>query len=324
MAIIGILTAMFISCKKDIPVKSVELNQNTATLAPGEVLKLKATVKPSDATNNEVSWTSSNKSVATVSSSGVVTAVAVGTSVITVITDDGNKMDDCIITVTPEGGGGGGGENEQALVSSIVDVWNEETISFTYNTQNKLTSVNWDNWRNWSITYPSNNSIRVIMEEEGIDYMLTLNNDGYIVKCCVDGECWNYEYENGYLKRELHDNGDYIINYIWENGNLKSKQENGYSTTYSYGTTPYKETNIAPYSLPPSSFLEEGDMYINFILPKAYFGKRSKNLITSKTTNVPYNDNATYRYQTNSDGYVTKVYTDWGWGEELRFEIRYK
>jgi len=242
-------------------------------------------------------------------------AVADGTAVITVTTDDGNKTDDCTITVTSEGG------DEQAIVSSITDVWNEEAIYFTYDAQNRLTSVNWDG-NYYTITYPSSNSIRVIME--GTEFMYTLNNDGNIVKCCVEGECWNYEYENGYLKRELHDNGDYIINYIWENGNLKSKQEDGYSTTYSYGSTPYKEANIAPYSLPPSGFLEEGDSYLNFILPKAYFGKQSKNLVTSKNTNIPYGDNATYRYQTNSDGYVTKVYTDWGWGEELRFEIRYK
>jgi transglutaminase/protease-like cytokinesis protein 3 len=399
MAVVGILAAMFISCKKDIPVKSVELDLNAATLAPGEVLKLKATIKPSDATNNEVSWTSSNKSVATVSSSGVVVAVTVGTAVITVTTDDGNKMDDCIITVNSEGGGDipvssveldrntstlapgnvltltatikpsnatnkgvswtssntnvvtvsssgvvmavadgtavitvttddgnktddctitvtSEGGDEQAIVSSIVDVWNEETITFMYDAQNRLSSVNWGG-DNGTISYPSNNSIRVIMW--GSEYMFTLNNDGYIVKCCVEGECWNYEYENGYLKREVYDDGGYI-NYTWENGNLKSRQDSdGYSTTYTYGATPYKKANIAPYSLPPSSLLEEGDMMIYFILPEAYFGKRSKNLLTSVSTY-----NTKYRYQTNSDGYVTKVYSDWGEGEELRFEIRYK
>lgn len=221
------------------------------------------------------------------------------------------------------GGGGGGGENKQALVSSIFDMAGEETISFTYDAQNRLSSVNWDDGDNIIFTYPSNNSIRVIMW--GSEYMFTLNNDGYIVKCCAEGECWNYEYENGYLKREVYDNGNYIVNYTWENGNLKSRQDNeGYYRTYSYGTTPYKEANIAPYSLPPASFLDEGDMYIHAILPKAYFGKRSKYLITSKNTNMPYDFNAKYRYQTNSDGYVTKVYWELEGEEDLRFEIQYK
>jgi len=112
IAICLAVSSAFVACKKDIPVRSVELDQRTTTLVPGEVLKLKAVVKPSNATNNNVSWTSSNKSVATVTQSGVVTAIAVGIAVITVITEDGNKEDDCIVTVTPEGGG----ENEDIPV----------------------------------------------------------------------------------------------------------------------------------------------------------------------------------------------------------------
>ena len=46
-------------------------------------------------------WTSSNTSVATVSSSGVVTAKSVGTTTITVTTEDGSKKATCLVTVTP-------------------------------------------------------------------------------------------------------------------------------------------------------------------------------------------------------------------------------
>lgn len=59
---------------------------------------LSPTVLPSNATNREVSWSSSNSSVASVSPTGLVTAVSVGTATITVSTVDGNKTATCQVT----------------------------------------------------------------------------------------------------------------------------------------------------------------------------------------------------------------------------------
>jgi len=61
---------------------------------------LKATINPSNATNQGVTWSSNNTSVATVSSSGVVTAKATGSATITVRTDDGGKTATCTVTVS--------------------------------------------------------------------------------------------------------------------------------------------------------------------------------------------------------------------------------
>ncbi len=82
-----------------IPVTSVTLNQTTASLKKGETLTLTATVAPSDAANKSVTWSSGNTSVATVSTSGVVTAVGEGTAVITVKTADGGKTASCTVAV---------------------------------------------------------------------------------------------------------------------------------------------------------------------------------------------------------------------------------
>ena len=82
-----------------IPVTSITLNQTTATLKKGETLTLTATVAPSDAANKSVTWSSSNTSVATVSTSGVVTAIGEGTAVITVKTADGGKTASCTVAV---------------------------------------------------------------------------------------------------------------------------------------------------------------------------------------------------------------------------------
>ncbi|MCR5475823.1 MAG: Ig-like domain-containing protein, partial [Lachnospiraceae bacterium] len=96
------------SCKvtvkkgKTVKVKSVSLNKSDEELYVGESLPLKATVKPNNATNKKVTWKSSNTKVATVSSTGKVTAKGEGDAVITVRTKDGGKTAKCYIEVDEE------------------------------------------------------------------------------------------------------------------------------------------------------------------------------------------------------------------------------
>lgn len=89
-----------ITVKNPIAVKSVKLNKSKASLEKGKTLALKATIAPSNAANKNVTWKSSNKSVATVDKSGVVKAVKKGTATIKVTTSDGSKTASCKITVT--------------------------------------------------------------------------------------------------------------------------------------------------------------------------------------------------------------------------------
>ena len=81
-------------------VTEITLNKPTAKLTTGQTLTLKATVEPSDATDKTITWTTSNKSVATVSTKGVVTAVGAGTATITVTANDGSGIKStCKVTV---------------------------------------------------------------------------------------------------------------------------------------------------------------------------------------------------------------------------------
>lgn len=75
----------------------VKLNKTKATLKKGSTLTLKATITPSSSTD-KLTWSSSNKKVATVNSKGKVTAKKKGTAVITVKTSSGKKAT-CSITV---------------------------------------------------------------------------------------------------------------------------------------------------------------------------------------------------------------------------------
>jgi len=91
-----------------IRVTGVTLDKTSLSLQVGSTYQLTATVYPDNATNKNVTWTSSNSSIATVDN-GLVTAKAIGTAVITVTTEDGNKTASCTVTVTPKSSGGGGG-----------------------------------------------------------------------------------------------------------------------------------------------------------------------------------------------------------------------
>ena len=90
-----------VSCKITVKTKVTGVSlPSTAKAYIGKTTKLTATVKPSSASNKDVTWTSSNKSIATVSSKGVVKGKKAGTVTITVTTKDGSFKDTCKVTVS--------------------------------------------------------------------------------------------------------------------------------------------------------------------------------------------------------------------------------
>ncbi len=85
-----------------IPVSAVVIDQSTANVSVGNTVQLNATVYPENATNKEVVWESEDTSVATVSSTGLVTGVGEGTTSIIVRTVDGDYTSMCDVTVIVE------------------------------------------------------------------------------------------------------------------------------------------------------------------------------------------------------------------------------
>ena len=99
-----------------IAVTSVSLSSNSETIKVGKTVTLTPTISPSNATNKNVTWTSSDTSVATVSG-GTVTGVAAGTTTITVRTVDGNKTATCTVVVQASSAGG-----EETFTISYTDL----------------------------------------------------------------------------------------------------------------------------------------------------------------------------------------------------------
>jgi hypothetical protein len=88
---------------KPIPVVSVALNTYGAAMTAGDKLQLTATVLPGNASSQSVRWTSGNRSVATVSSTGLVTAVKAGSTSIIATSASGGKRATCCVKVAKPG-----------------------------------------------------------------------------------------------------------------------------------------------------------------------------------------------------------------------------
>ncbi|MCX7787542.1 MAG: Ig-like domain-containing protein [Spirochaetes bacterium] len=89
--------------QEEVPITGITLNKTTTTIAVGGTEQLVATVTPQEATHRTVSWSSSHSTIATVSSSGLVTGISEGSANILVTTDEGGFQASCSVSVTPSG-----------------------------------------------------------------------------------------------------------------------------------------------------------------------------------------------------------------------------
>lgn len=98
----NLLISTSVSCSGgNVSVTGVTVSPTTATIGVGATQQLTATVAPANATNKDVTWSTTNAGVATVNSSGLVTGVGAGSATITVTSqDDPTKSATSAITVT--------------------------------------------------------------------------------------------------------------------------------------------------------------------------------------------------------------------------------
>ena len=121
----------------EIPVSDVELSRTFAIINEGETLVVTPTITPSDATDNTLTWTSSDSTVATVEN-GVITAVSSGTATITATSNNG-KTADCRVIV----------KSAVYYASSInfekteTDIGVGETVSLKADTIPKNAEIKW-------------------------------------------------------------------------------------------------------------------------------------------------------------------------------------
>ena len=84
---------LFTACVGNQPTVSVQriaLNRGTMAVSIGGSEALIITITPANATNQHITWTSSNPTIATVDENGLVTGVSLGVAMITATSEDGN------------------------------------------------------------------------------------------------------------------------------------------------------------------------------------------------------------------------------------------
>jgi hypothetical protein len=82
-----------------IAVEDVRLNKTSTNLFISDIEILTANFTPSNATNKNITWSSNASAIASVTSSGMITGISEGSTIINVITADGNKTATCSVTV---------------------------------------------------------------------------------------------------------------------------------------------------------------------------------------------------------------------------------
>ena len=136
---------------------SVALNMTSAEMTVGGVLQLTATVLPTNATNRTVTWKSSNTSIATVNSSGLVTAKSPGSAIITATTTDGTNLSaTCSLLV------------KQNIVYASSISLNKSSAKLVAGQQMQLlATVLPENTTNKTVTWSSSNSSIATVNSEG-------------------------------------------------------------------------------------------------------------------------------------------------------------
>ena len=160
------LSTLLIACVDDdiepdvVPVTGVSLNKTALALDEGKSESLIATVTPDNATNKKVTWKSSDTSVATVNASGKVTALATGTVVVVVITEDGAEVATCTVTC------GDGAVEPEIPVTDVA--LNKSTLSLTEGQSESLqVIITPDDATNKKVAWVSNDESVAMVDVNG-------------------------------------------------------------------------------------------------------------------------------------------------------------
>lgn len=186
----------------NIPVTGVTVTPTTASLVAGNTQQLTATVLPANATNKNVAWSTSNATVATVNSSGLISALTAGTAIITVTTLDGSKTATCTVTVTS----GGSSCSFGAPLASALPTINNKSYNNVHvlgtggpNLSNVSNfTINWDLPNNglWQFSMNTNNGVpnwwndflpKVTQNFNSAQPAIKITNSGFTG---LDGDYW--------------------------------------------------------------------------------------------------------------------------------------
>ncbi len=188
-----------------VAVTSVSLSPSSASLNAGGTQQLTPTVLPANATNKSVTYSSNNTAVATVNSSGLITAVANGTAAITVSTVDGNKTSTCVVTVSTTSGGGN--------YYTIKNRWTGAYLSDAGTNTGYGTTVSGNNYKWQKIAI---DATYFVLKNVATGELMNIEGQTGSVQCNItDTTFWSAQWSSDYI------DGAWVrLRNRWQTGNI--------------------------------------------------------------------------------------------------------
>ena len=167
---------------KTVSVTEVTLDKTELTLTEGETEILTATVKPDNADNRKVAWSSDKTEIATVDGAGRVTAVKAGEAVVTVTTEDGGKTASCKVTVKAKAVPVTGVEVNPWVVT--LSVRGTSKLSYTIRPADATNqNVKWESESPSVATVDSDGNVRAV--SAGVAKVSAVTEDGGFKSYCT-------------------------------------------------------------------------------------------------------------------------------------------
>jgi len=143
------------TCKVTVPtlVTGISLNKNSLTMKVGNIQSLIANITPTNATNKNVTWLSSDPTVATIDLKRKIVALRPGTTTITATTQDGNKIASCTVTVI--------------VPVAKVSLNKKSTVLYIGANETLIATVSPDNSTNKNVTWKSSNPLVATVDSNG-------------------------------------------------------------------------------------------------------------------------------------------------------------
>lgn len=300
-------------------ITGITLNETCKELDIIDTFQLIATIEPTNATNTNIIWSSSNEEVATVNQKGLVTAKSIGETTITATTEDGNFKATATIKVL----------SPKYITQIKSDNGNYSyNMSLTY-ANGKLSNYIWkynngDYEFNQKIDYSGKKVIMSgIVDGEDCVQTYTLNGEGYATSCSIpdyEGKAIeiSFEYsEEGYLIKAIEiiklpnetSSNTYSFTYS-KDGDIIQGNESDISGAGSLYTQTFSsrinKSGIMDYVMSQLLFNYQTAFYCGLL------GKSCKHLPSScKETEIHENGwwSKTYEFihEQDSNSYVTKT-----------------
>jgi uncharacterized protein YjdB len=232
----------------DVKVTGITIDGNSSITTKGGTVSLTPNITPNTATNKNVTWTSSNPSVANVNSQGVVTAISDGSAIITASATDGSNI--TVTKVITVSGQTATSDNSSNSVLKSVSISGQEEVNHKLKAKVKYDGTKPSLEYQWQRASKKDGDYTDISGADEEEYKLKSSDKNNYIKVIVsakiNGTNYNVEDITGKIDKYTSNNNDSSDSSSNTSTNSSSDSSWNTSTSSSNSTTifePLAETN---------------------------------------------------------------------------------